>query len=180
MSENDKDDRKIYNWHVQSAEIEPNQSGCSPTLAAFMGEGGNDDHSPLIISEKEKDEVYRIRRLLPEECERLMGFPENHTVPCFKKEDLTEELVTRFAEIRLNWKVFLRNLGKPEEQKEDPPPPPTEEDLQKTRAWLEKISDPATCSDEPRYKVCGNSMGVNCMRWIGKRIQLFEEGKLEG
>ena len=27
------------------------------------------------------------------------------------------------------------------------------------------------CPDGPRYKACGNSMGVNVMRWIGIRIQ---------
>jgi DNA (cytosine-5)-methyltransferase 1 len=26
------------------------------------------------------------------------------------------------------------------------------------------------CPDGPRYKACGNSMAVPCMRWIGQRI----------
>ena len=29
-------------------------------------------------------------------------------------------------------------------------------------------------ADGPRYKLLGNSMAVNCMRWIGERIALFE------
>ena len=33
------------------------------------------------------------------------------------------------------------------------------------------------CPDGPRYKACGNSMGVNVMRWIGRRIQEVEESK---
>ena len=33
------------------------------------------------------------------------------------------------------------------------------------------------CPDGPRYKACGNSMGVNVMRWIGTRIQELEESK---
>jgi len=33
------------------------------------------------------------------------------------------------------------------------------------------------CPDGPRYKACGNSMGVNVMRWIGTRIQEVEEQK---
>lgn len=57
-----------------------------------------------------------VRKLTPVECERLMGFPDNHT--------------------RISWN------GKPEEQ----------------------------CPDAPRYKACGNSMCVNCMEWIGLRI----------
>jgi len=30
------------------------------------------------------------------------------------------------------------------------------------------------CPDGPRYKACGNSMGVNVMRWFGTRIQEVE------
>ena len=38
------------------------------------------------------------------------------------------------------------------------------------------------CPDGPRYKACGNSMCVNCMEWIGERIEkvereLQEEGR---
>ncbi|MDD4818270.1 MAG: DNA cytosine methyltransferase [Victivallaceae bacterium] len=62
-----------------------------------------------------------VRRLLPVECERLMGFPDNHT--------------------RIVWK------GLPEEE----------------------------CPDAPRYKACGNSMCVNVMAWVGKRIDCVEK-----
>lgn len=58
-----------------------------------------------------------VRRLLPVETERLMGFPDNWT--------------------RIPWR------GKPAEQ----------------------------CPDGPRYKACGNSMCVNCMEWIGERLE---------
>lgn len=30
------------------------------------------------------------------------------------------------------------------------------------------------CPDGPRYKCCGNSMSVNCMEWLGMRIELVE------
>lgn len=30
------------------------------------------------------------------------------------------------------------------------------------------------CPDAPRYKACGNSMCVNCMEWIGQRIEKVE------
>ena len=36
------------------------------------------------------------------------------------------------------------------------------------------------CPDGPRYKAIGNSMAVNVMRWIGERIDLFEELKGSG
>lgn len=28
--------------------------------------------------------------------------------------------------------------------------------------------------DGPRYKALGNSMAVNCMRWIGRRIEMVD------
>jgi DNA (cytosine-5)-methyltransferase 1 len=34
------------------------------------------------------------------------------------------------------------------------------------------------CPDGPRYKAMGNSMAVPVMRWIGKRIQMVEDGLL--
>lgn len=67
-----------------------------------------------------------VRKLLPLECERLMGFPDNHT--------------------RIPWN------GKSEDE----------------------------CPDAPRYKACGNSMAVNCMMWLGERIQKVEEEILHG
>jgi DNA (cytosine-5)-methyltransferase 1 len=34
------------------------------------------------------------------------------------------------------------------------------------------------CPDGPRYKAMGNSMAVPVMQWIGKRIQMVEDGLL--
>ena len=34
--------------------------------------------------------------------------------------------------------------------------------------------DEENCPDELRYKCCGNSMCVNCMEWIGRRISIVE------
>lgn len=31
------------------------------------------------------------------------------------------------------------------------------------------------CPDGPRYKALGNSMAINCMRWIGERIQMVDD-----
>jgi site-specific DNA-cytosine methylase len=46
------------------------------TLEARMGTGGN--NVPIIATEKE---TMQVRRLTPIECERLMGWPDNHTLP---------------------------------------------------------------------------------------------------
>lgn len=75
-----------------------------------------DQHRRNLVCKSE----LQIRRLTPVECERLMGFPDNHT--------------------RIRWN------GKP----------------------------PEDCPDGPRYKACGNSMCVNCMEWIGIRINAAE------
>lgn len=40
-------------------------------------------------------------------------------------------------------------------------------------AWKGKQA--SECPDGPRYKALGNSMAVNCMRWIGRRIELVEK-----
>ena len=44
----------------------------SPALTSAMGMGGG--HTPIVDTPN-----YRIRRLTPIECERLQGFPDNHT-----------------------------------------------------------------------------------------------------
>lgn len=59
-----------------------------------------------------------VRRMMPRECERLQGFPEDYTL------------------------IPVR--GKP-------------------------------AVDGPRYKALGNSMAVNVMRWLGRRIELVSE-----
>jgi len=42
--------------------------------------------------------------------------------------------------------------------------------------WKKKPAD--QCPDRPRYKALGNSMAVNCMEWLGERIQAVESGTL--
>jgi DNA (cytosine-5)-methyltransferase 1 len=61
-----------------------------------------------------------IRRLTPRECERLQGFPDDHTLIPYR--------------------------GKP-------------------------------ASDAPRYKAIGNSMAINAMRWIGRRIAAVDNDR---
>lgn len=38
--------------------------------------------------------------------------------------------------------------------------------------WKKKPAD--QCPDGPRYKALGNSMAVNCMEWIGQRIDFYD------
>lgn len=46
------------------------------TLVSTMGTGGN--NVPMVSKQKTKT-TYSVRRLTPVECERLMGWPDNHT-----------------------------------------------------------------------------------------------------
>ena len=60
------------------------------TLEARMGTGGN--NVPIIA--KEKEETMQVRRLTPVECERLMGWPDNHTLP--RADDKDNADTTRY------------------------------------------------------------------------------------
>jgi len=45
----------------------------APIISATFGMGGN--NQPFVV----KDNVYSVRRLIPLECERLQGLPDNWT-----------------------------------------------------------------------------------------------------
>ena len=75
------------------------------------GDGGVTSGVPFVTS------GLAVRRLLPVECERLMGLPDEYT------------------RIRYRGKVM---------------------------------------ADAPRYKLIGNSMAVNVVRWLGRRIEMVE------
>ena len=63
----------VYENHAQDSRVKP-CGECSPQLNAKAGTGGG--NLPLV---QECFPAAAVRRLLPVECERLMGFPDNHT-----------------------------------------------------------------------------------------------------
>jgi DNA (cytosine-5)-methyltransferase 1 len=86
----------------------------------------------------------QVRRLMPIECERLQGFPDDHTrIPTWngwRKMDASETpewCIEQGMEVRQNLK---------------------------TGKW--RVKD----VDGPRYKALGNSWAVPCARWLGTRI----------
>lgn len=103
---------------------------------------------------------YIVRRLTPKETERLMGYPDGYTIPQFK--EITDELVEEFVKIHNDFNALM-NPGKTIK-------PKTHKQIRK---WLESISNPATCSDAPRYKVCGNGWAINCAQWVLQGVTKF-------
>ena len=114
---------------------------------------------------------YIVRRLTPTECERLMGLPDGWTIPAFAPEEITDALVDEFRRIHDTFgAIMAAYAGK------KPPKPKT---AAWVRKWLEKISNPETCPDAPRYKGCGNGWATNQPRWILMRVIALEEGGAE-
>ena len=105
---------------------------------------------------------YAVRRLMPVECERLFGLPDGYTIPAGL--EITDALVDEFIGVFLRWNE-IESGGKPVKPKT----------RKWVRQWLEKVSNPETCPDAPRYKAVGNSFGVNCVRWIGLGIQAVQD-----
>lgn len=81
-----------------------------------------------------------VRRLTPRECERLQGFPDNHTLVPYGRFIRPEKMDRDFA------KYLMRG----------------------SELSFEDCCRRA--ADGPRYKAIGNSMAVPVMRWIGERI----------
>ncbi|EAA3426990.1 DNA cytosine methyltransferase [Salmonella enterica subsp. enterica] len=82
----------------------------------------------------------RVRRLTPRECERLQGFPGDHTLIPYGRFIRPEKMNRDYAKYLMRGGQFSFDYC--------------------CRA----------AADGPRYKAIGNSMAVPVMRWIGKRI----------
>lgn len=90
-------------------------------LTAEAGRTGKGDSAQCVVAPgigHNSGVAWRVRRLMPIECERLQGFEDGYT--------------------DVMWR------GKP-------------------------------AADGPRYKALGNTMSVNVMRWIGRRIELVSK-----
>lgn len=82
-----------------------------------------------------------VRRLTPRECERLQGFPDDHTLIPYGRAIRPEKLEADYSK-------YLMRGG---------------------RMTFEQCLQAA--ADGPRYKAIGNSKAVFVVRWIGRRIQ---------
>ena len=61
-------------YQYRRVYVRANKGGVCPTLTANMGMGGH--NVPLIINNQNK-----IRKLLPIECLKLQGFPDDFIIP---------------------------------------------------------------------------------------------------
>lgn len=137
----------------------PCREECAETLAV--------KHQGGVLVPDVASMRYVVRRLTPTECERLMGLPDGWTLPAFAPDEITDALVAEFVEIFDTFGSIMAGYsGK------KPPKPKTSAWVRK---WLERIANPATCPDAPRYKACGNGWATNQTRWILLRV-LAKEG----
>ena len=145
------------NGVTMTAQI-PFRKECAETLAVR--------HQGGVLVPNVAAMRYIVRRLTPTECERLMGLPDGWTLPAFAPSEITDALVGEFRRIHDTFgAVMAAYAGRPA------PRPKT---AAWVRRWLERIADPATCPDAPRYKACGNGWATNQPRWIILRILFFE------
>ena len=74
-------------WDNQEKRIHPVDSGTYPTLSSRSNGGGTVDG---YISYPDHMSGVSVRRLTPIECERLQGFPDNHTLIGWRGKDAAE------------------------------------------------------------------------------------------
>ena len=140
-------------------------NGAMTSLQAGGGVSGMRRES-VLMSDSLSQMRYIVRRLTPTEAERLMGLPSGYTIP--RGLRITDELVAEFQRIHDTFGAIMAEY----EHKAAPKP----KSANQVRAWLEKITDPATCPDSPRYKACGNGWATNQPRWILTRLLALGEG----
>lgn len=121
---------------------------------------------------------YIVRRTTPTECERLMGFPDGWTIP--RNLEVTDALVAEFQRVHdtygaIMYEYAMASYERSHREGEPPPNPPKPKSAAWVRKWIEKIANPDTCPDAPRYKACGNGWATNQPRWILLRLLSLEE-----
>ena len=139
-----------YDNHAQDSRM--SETGdVAPTISARSGTGGNNLPVVHCIAEN-------IIGRKPENGGNGKGFQENlsYTLDTAGVHDVC---IRSFAR-KLTPLECERLMGFPDNW---------------TRiSWRGK--PPEECPDQHRYRACGNSMCVNVMRWIGRRIDMVEKG----
>jgi DNA (cytosine-5)-methyltransferase 1 len=132
----------IYDNHAQSNEIREVKD-VMPTVTATYGTGGN--NTPLVVEAAtiEQRTEYLIRRLMPIECGRLQGFPDNW-VDDLETPDPTEAEIDYWQAVFETERIATKSKKKPKTRKE-------------IRKWLQSPN-----SDSAEYRLWGNSLAIPC------------------
>ena len=139
-----------YDNHAQDSRMRET-GDVSPTISARSGTGGNNLPVVHCIAEN-------IIGRKPENGGNGKGFQENlsYTLDTAGVHGVCSRSFAR----KLTPLECERLMGFPDNW---------------TRiSWRGK--HPEECPDRHRYRACGNSMCVNVMRWIGKRIDMVDKG----
>lgn len=160
--------------------INPQGGGMNP-LDHELGETQAVCHMGGVMQVNENDLLkmrYIVRRLTPTEAERLMGLPDGYTIPVGLDPN-DPALVAEFQCIfdtfgAIMYEYALASYERSHQEGEPPPKPPKPKSANQVRTWLQKIADPDTCPDSPRYKACGNGWATNQPRWILTRLLTTE------
>lgn len=166
---NDADPKVAYGINAQSGDMMPCDHEIGQTQSVC--------HMGGVMQVNENDLLkmrYIVRRLTPTEAERLMGLPDGYTIPAGLDPN-DPALVAEFQRIfdtfgAIMYEYALASYERSHREGEPPPKPPKPKSANQVRAWLEKIADPDTCPDSPRYKACGNGWATNQPRWILMRL----------
>lgn len=150
---------KSYGMNPQGGQMLPFHEERGETVAV--------SHGSAAMQVDVAGMEYVVRRLTPVECERLQGLPDGWTIPAFGKGEITDGFVEEFMRVHDEYGAIMAKY-----EGKAPPKPKT---AAQVRKWLERISDPATCPDAPRYKACGNGWATNQPRWLFLRM-LAKEG----
>ena len=111
-----------------------------------------------------------VRRLLPVEAERLFGLPDGHTIPCFKSEDITDELVDRFIEIFFIWDCFCRSMKKKDSKLSD------------TEAMEDDMTEPEPTdevADESEIEQLADGQGISPVDAESEECEFANDGDVE-
>lgn len=138
-------DRASFNQGKNAKyDFEITDSGINSTLVA------KGPSAVAYEAEIEKLIEWIVRRLIPLECERLQGYPDNWTV-LQKIENMSDEQYNFFKEVYL-----LDKCVRGKEIKKTP-------NREQLTRWYNKLD-----SDSTRYKQLGNSLAIPCaLRVIG-------------
>ena len=137
--------------------------GVAGTMKACAGKSGGWSNSAdhAAAGYMQVDHNMAVRRLVPEECEKLQGFSPRHTlIPVRIKRKLDADELTRLR--ALPHEALADIFGVDPESFTGC----TDDELRRLAA------------DGPRYKAIGNSMAVPVMRWVGQRIIRHLNGEI--